>query len=133
VQSKYGIDAAFVKHHILLQDHDSQAAAAETAEGSKKNGERRMYMQNPHKTAAVKELSVSCQLLLQHLLTLLREVRLHARPVVLYSVRIAYNLSCTLCCRAPTLHVSRTGSARHASCSGCMTARAAGCGLACQQ
>jgi hypothetical protein len=78
-----------VKHHILLQDYDSQAAAAEPAEDGeepaedgeeeKKNTQgARLYIYSPHKTAKTKKLSISYQVLLQYLLTLLRQVSSHA-------------------------------------------------------
>jgi hypothetical protein len=86
VQPKYGIDAGFVKHYILRLDHVNQAAAAESAgeggEDKKKGKEARLYVQNPHRTAKDRKLSVSYQLLLQHLLTLLSKVRLHAMACV---------------------------------------------------
>ena len=80
VQPTFGIDGAYVKHYILLLDHVNQAAAAGSAgdgDGDKKK-DSRLYVQNPHRTAKERKLSVSYQLLLQHLLTLLSKVRLHA-------------------------------------------------------
>jgi hypothetical protein len=86
VEPKHGIDQSFLKHYILLQDHGSLASAADTACSKKRPKEARLYVQNPHRTATVKELSISHQLLLQHLLTLLCKVRLHVMPVVLVPV-----------------------------------------------
>jgi hypothetical protein len=96
VQQHYGIDGAYVKHHILQQDYGRQAPAAESAgeeekeeeagkkkKKKKKNtSEARWSVQNPHPTAAEKRLAVGYQLLLQHLLTLQAEVSLHAMPMV---------------------------------------------------
>lgn len=82
VEQHCGIDDAFVKHHILLQDYDSQAAAAEPAEDGeeeKKNTQgARLYIYSPHTTAKTKKLSISYQVLLQYLSTLLRQVSSHA-------------------------------------------------------